>query len=187
MSDDGAGLARWRRLDVPGRDEALLGRLPSGWRLRGKAWFTDGEPCELEYQVDCDARWRTLSARVSGRIGARDVDLVVTAEPDHRWSLDGVEAPQVAGCIDVDLSFTPATNLLPIRRLALAIGQEAEVPAAWLSFPALELELIVQRYRRVDARTYRYASDDGRFVRELEVDENGFVVRYGDQWRAESP
>ncbi len=83
------------------------------------------------------------------------------------------------------LGFTPATNLLPIRRLGLAPGQSAEVRAAWLSFPALTLELLEQVYRRTSEATYAYASDGGRFTAELSVSGDGFVTRYPGLWEAE--
>ena len=66
--------------------------------------------------------------------------------------------PAVAGCVDLDLNFSPSTNLLPIRRLNLSVGQEAAVRAAWLRFPSFILEPLEQLYRRVDATTYRYES-----------------------------
>jgi uncharacterized protein len=40
----------------------------------------------------------------------------------------------VADCVDVDLGFTPATNLIVLRGLSLKIGQRAQAPAAYLSF-----------------------------------------------------
>lgn len=186
MSDVTTAEMRWRRLDVPGRDVASLVRERAGWRLQGTATFEhDGDPCELRYEVRCDAAWITSSASVRGRIGSRAVAVDLAADEGRRWLENGVELPAVAGCLDVDLAFTPATNLLPIRRLSLSTGREAEARAAWLSFPALEIELLVQRYVRIGARTYRYESDGGRFGRELEVDENGFATRYEGRWEAE--
>ena len=49
-----------------------------------------------------------------------------------------------SGCIDLDLSFSPATNLLAIRRLALPVNEIAEVRSAWLTFPDLDLEPLDQ-------------------------------------------
>lgn len=92
----------------------------------------------------------------------------------------------MADCIDLDLNFSPSTNLLPIRRLGLAVGQEAEVKAAWLRFPSFTLEALKQLYRRIDVATYRYESAGGRFVTELQVNEVGLVTRYPNFWQVEA-
>ena len=80
--------------------------------------------------------------------------------------------------MDVDLNFSPSTNLLPIRRLALEVGSEAAVRAAWLRFPGFALEPLEQVYRRAAVGLYRYESAGGQFRADLEVDESGFVTRY---------
>lgn len=89
-------------------------------------------------------------------------------------------------CIDLDLNFSPSTNLLPIRRLSLAVAERATVRAAWLRFPSFRLEPLEQIYHRIDATTYRYESAGGRFVAELKVNATGFVTRYGDLWEVEA-
>ena len=63
-------------------------------------------------------------------------------------------------------------------RLDLAVGEQAEVRAAWLRFPSFTLEPLVQTYRRTGAHTYRYESGGGRFTADLEVDDDGVVVHY---------
>ncbi|HEV3459606.1 MAG TPA: putative glycolipid-binding domain-containing protein [Thermoanaerobaculia bacterium] len=88
----------------------------------------------------------------------------------------------VAGCLDVDLAFTPSTNILPLRRLGLAAGESREVTAAWLRFPELTVEPLPQRYTRLDERRVLYESRGGAFTAELEVDELGLVVRYPPLW-----
>lgn len=88
----------------------------------------------------------------------------------------------VAGCIDIDLNFSPATNLIPIRRIALEIGDTAVVRAAWLRFPSFRLELLEQSYTRLGEHEYRYRSANGKFEASLTVDEQGLVVRYGKYW-----
>jgi hypothetical protein len=91
----------------------------------------------------------------------------------------------VEGCGDLDLNFSPSTNLLPIRRLNLAVGEEARVRAAWLRFPSFALEPLEQIYRRVDTTTYRYESAGAKFVTELKVNAAGFVTRYPNFWEVE--
>lgn len=177
----------WRRLDRPGHESARLSRRPDGWHLSGTAVFAhEAQPCRLDYRVACDAGWRTVSGRVTGWIGRQPVEIGLSVDAGGRWRRDGTESPGVVGCVDLDLGFSPSTNLLPIRRLGLAVGLEAEVRAAWLGFPGLTLEPLDQRYRRLDVATYRYESDGGRFVADLQVNAAGLVVRYPGLWDAEA-
>jgi uncharacterized protein len=177
----------WRRLDQPGHDSARLVFHDAQWHLSGTAVFVESQqPCRLDYRVVCDTSWRTMAAWVAGWLGNRAIGIELRADEARRWWLNDVDCPAVAGCLDLDLSFTPATNLLPIRRLALAIGERATVRAAWLTFPALTLELLDQQYRRTHATTYAYESDGGRFSTELEVNGDGFVTLYPNLWEAEA-
>ncbi len=176
----------WRRLDRPGHEAARLFLQGSGWHLTGTAVFaSDGRPCRLDYQVVCSADWRTLSGRLSGWLGTSLVEVEVAADAG-RWRLNGVECPTVAGCIDLDLNFSPSTNLLPIRRLGLAVGAQAPVRAAWLRFPSFALEPLDQVYRRTGDTTYRYESAGGSFVADLRVNAEGFVTEYPGFWRVEA-
>jgi len=177
----------WRRLDFPGHEIARLEALDNGWKLFGTAIFAyQGDPSKLDYVVICDPTWRTKSAKVKGVIGSREIDVTVTVDMNRRWQLGGTERTSVEGSLDIDLGFSPSTNLLPIRRLQLAVDDEAEVSAAWLPFPSLELEPLAQVYRRVAERTYRYESRGGSFARTLEVNDTGFVTSYPGLWEAEA-
>lgn len=176
----------WRRLDTPGHEFASLSSVGTDWCLAGSAVFVyDQLPCRLDYSISCDVLWQTRSGRVSGRVGEQVIDLELSVSSDHRWFLDGNECREVAGCIDLDLNFSPSTNLLPIRRLNLAVGEKALVRAAWLRFPSFRLESLEQLYCRTDATTYRYESAGGKFVASLKVNSAGFVKNYQNIWQME--
>ena len=114
----------WRRIDKPGYDSAALVRLAAEWHLSGTAVFThDREPCRLDYLVACDERWRTCWTRVTGWIGRRVVQVEVVVDTEGRWRLNDAESAAVAGASDIDFEFSPSTNLLPIRRVGLQVGQ----------------------------------------------------------------
>jgi uncharacterized protein len=140
--------ALWQRLDTPGHDACVVRRVAGGWRLNGTAVFLDGaRPCQLGYRVDCDDRWNSLSASVSGWAGHDRIELAIEALAHGTWALNGTEEPLARGCVDVDLGFTPATNLILIRRLGLQAGTAVQAPAAWLPFPELRLQRLEQTYR----------------------------------------
>lgn len=177
----------WRRRDSPGHEFCRLLLKGSNWHLAGTAVFSQSQqPCCLNYLVICNSEWKTLSAKVAGFVGDYEVQIELSVDSARRWRLNGRESSEVVGCTDVDLAFSPSTNLLPIRRLNLDIGEEAEVRAAWLRFPDFALEPLEQIYRRIDAATYRYESSSGSFVAELRVNEAGFVTLYPNLWQAEA-
>lgn len=177
----------WRRLDVPGHESARLFRRGDGWCLTGTAVFAhERRPSRLDYQVTCDAAWQTVSGKIEGWVGERIVEIEIAVDPQRRWLLNGEERPEVRGYTDLDLNFSPSTNLLPIGRLRLGVGQGAEVRAAWLRFPSFNLEPLEQYYTRVTEAVYRYESAGGSFVAELTVSEAGFVTEYPGLWIEET-
>lgn len=179
-------LVLWRRLDRPGHEAARLTFHDPFWHLSGMAVFAhEGQPCRLEYFIACSAAWQTLRARVTGWVGKEFVKLEIACDAAQRWRLNGRECGSVDGCIDLDLGFSPATNVLPIRRLRLSAGQRAEVTAAWLRFPELTLEPLAQAYQRLEDRLYRYEAPATSFAADLAVDSAGIVVRYPGMWEAE--
>lgn len=90
-------------------------------------------------------------------------------------------------CTDIDLNFSPSTNLLPVRRLELAIGSARAVRAAWLRFPSFTLkEPLEQTDTRLDERLYRYESAGGSFVALVTVDDFGLAMNDADRWSRET-
>ncbi len=179
---------RWRRLDVSGREEARVERTPGGWRLTGDLEVAEsGVAARLRYTIDCDPAWRTRAAVIEGEADGRPVRLALAADGAGHWTRDGVPLPELAGALDVDLGFTPATNTLPMRRLALAVGESAPVRSAWLRFPELRLEPLEQTYTREAERTFRYRAlvDGEPFIARLDTDAFGRVLRYEGLWEAE--
>jgi hypothetical protein len=177
----------WRSIVFPGHESCRLILSGQEWHLEGTAVFShEQQPCRLNYRIVCDEAWHTRSTHVDGWLGNMLIDIEIKTDSTGNWWLNEVEQPQVAGCIDIDLNFSPSTNLLPIRRLELDIGEAGEVNAAWLRFPSFQLEPLPQQYRRLDENTYRYESAGGQFVAELKVDSSGFVIDYPGLWQAEA-
>jgi hypothetical protein len=179
---------RWRRLDVPGREQARIDRTDTGWRLNGELEAKEaGVTVRLRYMIDCDVAWRTLAAVIEGEANGAPLRFVLTADGSGHWTRDGAPAPELAGALDIDLGFTPATNTLPIRRLALAVGESAPVRSAWLRFPELRLEPLEQTYTRESDRIYRYNAlvDNEPFIAQLDTDAFGRVLHYEGLWEAE--
>lgn len=179
--------ALWRRIDSPGHDVCGLWKLDEGWRLRGTAvfWHVD-MPCHLNYDVECDASWTTRSVVVEGWIGSTAVNVSILPLPDQRWNFNGTEHPDVRGLVDVDLGFTPATNLIQLRRLRLDVGHESDAPAVYLDFPDLVLVRLEQRYRHITPDEYDYQAPQFSYTAVLKVSDRGFITHYPGLWEIEA-
>jgi hypothetical protein len=163
------------------------------WTTRGVhvVLTRGGTTRHLKLVVDDRQRWWQGSEEVPRRGAGDPRTPAVQAADDAAGPLGAagppgapraVELPEVAGCLDVDLAFTPATNLLPLRRLGLAVGEGRDATAAWVRFPELDIQPLPQRYTRLAERLVRYESRGGAFTADLEVDELGLVMRYPPLW-----
>jgi hypothetical protein len=174
--------ALWRRLDTPGHDACRLEQRADGWRLEGAAVFRhEGGAARLVYEARCDRCWRSQGGRVSGWLGQQAVDFNITKASDFDWTLNGNRV-RLEGCVDLDFSFTPATNLFQVGRLALMPGAAADAPSAWLDPSAGVLARLPQRYERRTETIYGYEAPSVGYAGDLEVDASGFVRRYPGLW-----
>src|SRR5262249_52267104 len=74
------------------------------------------------YRIECDRSWRVRMTSV--RLIGVETAIELTSDGAGRWrDGHGGELPDLDGAVDLDLSATPFTNTLPIRRLDLMEGQ----------------------------------------------------------------
>jgi hypothetical protein len=178
----------WRRLDAPGHDACRLERTASAWQLDGAAVFRteSGRIAQLHYRVRCDLLWHTQWGTVRGWLGESAVDLSITRDARGHWKLNDEAVPDMSHCVGLDLGFTPATNLLQLRRLNLAAGESADAPAAWVDVEDGGLSELMQRYERRSDSTYAYEAKRFDYAEVLAVTAEGFVSDYPRLWAAES-
>jgi uncharacterized protein len=173
----------WQDVQTGALDRCRLEAGPAGLRLAGVVLTAAyGSPLEVRYTVEADRDG--LTRRVELELDGGATRRVLLADGAGHWAWEGgPELAEVAGSLDVDLTVTPATNTLPIRRLAaLEVGQAADLQMAWVQFPGLEVLASVQRYERLAADRWRFAA--GTFTADLLVDGDGLVLDYGGLFRS---
>ena len=172
----------WRNLLTGGSEYFELLRKGNCHVLRGKvvSVLEPAEPLFISYEVVCDDEWHTREARVL-QVSAgeqRELQIEVAA---GEWTVNGKAMPELHGCLDIDLSATPSTNTLPLRRLKLQRGESLPVTAAWVRFPSLEIATLQQTYKRLDETRYLYESATG-FTAQIRVDASSVVFDYPGVW-----
>jgi uncharacterized protein len=190
----------WERKDTVGTEHALVDAR-AGLYARGTALAVDPIAYTCRYELRTDPGWATahLDVTAEGAGWSRSVrlelaagrwrattaeqgnlDAVLSAAGHARAGFPGIEDPDLLyGAFDVDLSGSPLTNTLPIRRLDLLkaeTGVSHRLNVAWVLLPSLEIVQADQIYTALGDHRVRYASET--FSADLIVDDEGFVVDY---------
>ena len=176
--------AAWRHLDArDGFEVVFLRRESGGYHVEGHSTAVEeGEAWGIRYVITLDRSWATRSARVTGRSSTGDHEVRLEADGAGGWQVDGEPAPELAGCLDVDLEASGFTNAFPVHRLALSVGGRADAPAAYVRATDLRVERLEQTYTRLpdegNRSRYDYASPAFDFRAVLVYDEFGLVLDY---------
>ncbi|MFF0825440.1 putative glycolipid-binding domain-containing protein [Brevibacillus sp. NPDC003359] len=135
----------------------------------------------IQYEIVLDSNWvtREVSMGVMGEEGA----LHFSSDGRGNWTNESGESiPELFGCIDIDISCTPFTNTLPIRRVSYAPWEPQSIQVAYFSAHELTYRQVQQQYTllesKADSSVYQYQA--GTFVENITVDANGLVVIYPD-------
>ena len=169
---------RWIDVEDDTIQGARMERTEDGWRLETLVHENAGD---VRILILTDRDWRTRRLCVETPDRGR-LDLL--GDGRGGWTNSGgrpVEA--ITGAVDADVSSTPLTNTLPIRRLDLAVGESTDIVTAYVDGPTLDLFADPQRYTRLAERRWLYESRNSDFRREIEVDASGLVVDYPGLFR----
>lgn len=170
-----------RTLDKGGFEHAVVERRGAAMRIRGEILAAhEGAPLRVTYTVATDAQGASRQLVLRQEFGGRVRHMLLVREASG-WLVDGTPRPELDGCSDIDIGLSPATNALPLSRLAGG-GDAFEVCAAWVRFPSLSVDAAVQRYTRVAPDVWRYQSLASGFSAELQVDDWFLPVVYDGVW-----
>jgi uncharacterized protein len=178
----------WVPWEGPGLEHLRLVTNDSGVVANGLVIGLEaGRPFRIGYEIRCDERWRVREVRVATPDSEQPV-IELLADGEGRWKRGGGEPiPELDGCIDVDISATPFTNTLPIRRLGLEPGESEELMVTYVRVPELLVGPERQRYGCLEAQAdgglYRFEALPSGFTAELPVDAEGLVIDYPGLFR----
>jgi hypothetical protein len=186
----------WKPWDAPGCEHVRVSLRPGRGKQTAVAdglvlLYRDGRALRCHYRLSADAGWRTCALDLVVQTAGpepRETALKLTGDGEGRWQVDGAPAPELDGCLDLDIQVTPFTNTLSIRRLDLAAGEIADIRAVYLPLPDLvpvpaEQSYACLRPLGLSGGLFRYESRSSGFTADLPVDSGGFVVDYPDSFR----
>jgi uncharacterized protein len=92
-----------------GFEVAWFQAVAGGWVVDGTtAAVEEGQTWVVTYRVELDSGWLTRRARIGTRTTAGSHEIQLEADGTGSWLVNGVPAPALEGCLDVDLEGAPA-------------------------------------------------------------------------------
>ena len=115
-------------------------------------------------------------------------EVALLSDGEGNWTTpDRGAMSELDGCLDVDISVTPFTNTLPIRRLGLAPTESAQISVAYIqgirlqAWPEPQLYTCLKKDNQ--GGLYSFVSLDGGYTADLRVDADGLVLDYPGLFR----
>lgn len=141
----------------------------------------------IHYQIRCDLRWQVRKVVVKS-LDENEQTIHFVSDGSGNWTNEsGDTISEFKGCFDVDITTTPFTNTLPIRRLSLISGESAEIRVVYFTIPDMQVSVAPQRYTCLETGSavgkYKFESLDSGFTAVITVDAEGLVEDYPELFK----
>jgi hypothetical protein len=172
---------RWTSWNQDAIETLVLTERPEGIFVKSTIINHDEKHFTIKYTLILDASWRVKTLNLE----LLDTKEKIKLESDGQgnWSNDTGIIPKLHGAIDIDITATPFTNTIPIRRLKLGKKQQAEILVVYVTIPELSFDIDRQRYTSVSKYIYLFEQINNNFTRKIKVDKDGLVVTYPGLFR----
>ncbi|WP_455916956.1 putative glycolipid-binding domain-containing protein [Pantoea agglomerans] len=179
---------RWRSCDGNGTEHCDITVSDNGIIIEGIVAGNRKSNYGAWYRVATDERFRTRNVQVRYVGGP---SLHITCDENGIWHdvENDRQLIHLQHCHDVDIGFTPATNMLPLRRLNLAEKESKSIKVAYIPLPEeigeiFEPVSVSQRYTCLELnRMYRYEGIFRDFTADLCIDDAGIIEDYPSLFR----
>src|SRR5688572_24461249 len=141
----------------------------------------------IRYKISCDLKWHVRKVVVKS-LDENEQTIRFVSDGFGNWTNEsGDPVSELTGCFDVDITATPFTNTLPIRRLNLTSGESTEIKVVYFTIPEMQVSIEPQRYTCLETSSaggkYKFESLDGGFTAVITVDADGLVEDYPELFK----
>lgn len=132
---------------------------------------------KVDYCIQTDKYWNTLSVKLKA-----DIDLALwdieLQKHGYNWMLNDKLIAALDGVADVDISLTPFTNTLPIKRIAFKEQNPAIIEVVYFDVLGHNILPVKQIYTQVSSDEYIYQNLATSFSAHITTDPQGLVKSY---------
>ncbi len=160
--------ARWASWDGASSETLTLAWDNEGWTASGVVAGPD-----VQYVIRLSPLWQVRQFLLFRDLD--EPDLWLGTDGQGRWGeVNGAHRVDLDGGIDIGLDVTPFTAAIPVRRLALPVGEEAATVTVEIDVETLGVVLAPSMVRRVGEQRYEFVRSG--YSVEVEVDRFGLPL-----------
>jgi hypothetical protein len=173
-------IASWKSLSAGQTlENCRIRQTPSGFLIESVInGVVEDQPTYCAYKIRTDKNWNTLEFLIYTWLGWEEHSITMKKNLSGIWERNGREANSFSECTDIDITLTPFTNTLPIKRMSFEIGETKTITVIYIDIAKQTIEPAMQIYTRLSQNVYRFETASGDFSAEITVDEDGFVTDY---------
>ena len=168
----------WEGLEYDTEEHCNVNFLETGIMVRSEIEGWAGvKAVYAEYILTLNLDWAVREIEIHFTVGAAEHSYNFIRHASGHWTdATGTLFRQFGECRFVDISLTPFTNTLAIKKLTG--HQQKRFKVAYICIPDLTYAAVEQVYQALGSGRYRYENLDTRFSAELIADEFGLVSEY---------
>lgn len=132
--------------------------------------------CGVRYKIIMDLSWKVLQVSIE-MLSSPGLSFQLIRGLGNSWfNESGRELKALQGAEEIDISLTPFTNTIVMRKMSFQHTKTVQV--ILISIPELCFKVVDQKYTIMDRETVKYENFSTNFSSLLNVDDLGFVVNY---------
>lgn len=132
---------------------------------------------EVTYTIDTNCEWETIRTKITSSVNAR-ISRWQLERKESGWLLNDRPLQTPAGTKDIDISLTPFTNTLPVRRLVLKPGDTRVIDVVFFDVLQETVMPVKQIYTCQSKGIYLFGTYERDFEALLRVNGEGLVEDY---------
>lgn len=169
----------WEALQWPGIEYFAFTENEKGKTATGILNGVENQqPFALRYDIEITPDWKVSSFLIQSLADRGRQFRLVSDLEGHWFDKSGNHITAFDGCMDIDISLTPFTNTLPVKRLSWAPGERRSLNMLYIKLPEFELQQVVQHYTCINKQLYHYENTTSAFETDIPFDSMGFVTDY---------
>lgn len=170
----------WKGLDDPTFEHCTVIRSLGNILVRSKIEGpVNNVHTVVEYELQLTTSWIVYSVEVN--INSNDIQQSVKLMHNKagEWTDASLRVVhELDSCIDIDISLTPFTNTLPVKRLCFKTGESREIKVLYIDLHSFEVRAAPQRYTYQGNNHFIFESLDTGYKNEITFTPDGFVRNY---------